>query len=279
MKIIDARIRPPFESIGAGRLFFPDYAIPLCAKFGRGYPESAKEKSMDLLIKEMEEENIVKSLMPIRRSQGTGMKNEDFILLNDQYPDRFVGFAGLDPAIGIPETLAEIDQFVNNGPFTGINLEPGLDPTPWKLDDEKYFPIFEKCEKEHIPVYITWGGLCATPWVYDPEIIDHVARSFPKMKMFLAHAGFPRSAEHAIIAINHPNVYLGTDIYIINSPAQQDFIMAGNYACKHQICYGSAYPLTPIHDAVDVYKKSFDEENWENIFYNNVMAFLTPDKD
>lgn len=279
MNIIDARIRPPFESIGAGRLFYPDYAIPLCGKFNRGYPESAKEHSMDLLIKEMDDENIVKAFTPIRRSQGTGMKNEDFALLNEKYPDRFIGFAGLDPAIGITETLREIDQFVINGPFTGVNFEPGLDPAPWKFDDEKYFPIYEKCEKEHIPVYITWGGLFAPFWAYDPMIIDHVATIFPKMKMFLAHAGFPRSAEHCILTINHPNVYLGTDIYIMNSPAQQDFIMGGNYACKTQICYGSAYPLTPLHEAVDVYKNNFNEDVWENIFYNNAMAFLTYDEE
>ena len=33
MKIIDGRLRPPFHSIGAGRLFDPGYAEPLCAKF------------------------------------------------------------------------------------------------------------------------------------------------------------------------------------------------------------------------------------------------------
>ena len=38
MKIIDGRLRPPFHSIGAGRLFDPGYAEPLCAKFGRNYP-------------------------------------------------------------------------------------------------------------------------------------------------------------------------------------------------------------------------------------------------
>lgn len=278
MKIIDGRLRPPYRSISEGRLFEPDYAIPLCAKFGRDYPQSAIEKSVDMVIREMDEEQIVKGLMPIRRSQGKGMRNEDFKYLNEQYPDRFVGFAGLDPSIGIHETLDEIEQFVINGDFTGINLEPGLDPVPWKLDEEKNFPIFEKCEKEHIPVYITWGGLCATPWVYDPEIIDHVARTFPKMKIFLGHAGFPRATEHSIIAINHPNVFLGIDLYIINSPAQQDYIMTGNYAAKNQICFGSAYPLNVLHDAVETYKKAFNEDVWENIFYNNTLAFLTPDE-
>ena len=55
------------------------------------------------------------------------------LFLNELYPDRFVGFAGLDPAIGIKETLEEIDQFVHNGVFTGINLEPGLDPIPMEI--------------------------------------------------------------------------------------------------------------------------------------------------
>ena len=274
MKIIDGRIRPPFRSIGAGRLFNVDYATPLCAKFGRNYPKSAKEKSMDLLVKEMEEQNIISGLLPIRRSQGTGMKNEDFILLNEQYPGKFIGFAGLDPLIGIKETLDEIDFYVKNGTFTGVNFEPGLDPKPWKFDDEKYFPIFEKCEKENIPVYITWGGLFGTYDIYHPQVIENVAKTFPKMRMFLGHAGFPRSAEHCILAINNPNIYLCIDLYIINSPGAQDFIVAGNYACKNQICYGSAYPLNPLGDAVEFYKKVFNENVWENIFYKNTAMFL-----
>ncbi len=274
MKIIDSRIRPPFNSMGESRLFNYDYAQPLCAKFGRNYPESAKEKSMDFLLQEMEEQNIILGLTPIRRSQDKGMKNEDFILLNEKYPNKFAGFAGLNPKIGINKTLDEIDQYVTNGCFRGINLEPGLDPIRWKLDNEEYFPIYEKCEKENIPVYITWGGISATPEIYEPQIIENVASSFPKMKMFLGHAGFPRSAEHCVLAINHPNIYLGIDLYIINSPAAQDFIIAGNYACKNQICFGSAYPLNVLGDAVDFYKKAFNENVWENIFYNNIANFL-----
>lgn len=274
MRIIDGRLRPPFGSIGAGRLFDPGYAEPLCKKFGRNYPDSAKEKSMDMVIREMEAENIVCGLTPIRRSQGRGMKNEDFTLLNEQYPGKFVGFAGLDITIGIQETLNEIEQYVINGNFVGVNFEPGLDPIPWRFDKEDYFPIYEKCEKENIPVYVTWGGLCATPEVYEPQIIENVVKVFPKLRMFLGHAGFPRSAEHCVLAINHPNIYLGIDLYIINSPAAQDFIVAGNYACKNQICFGSAYPLNPLSEAVNIYKKSFCEDVWENIFYRNTSAFL-----
>ncbi len=274
MKIIDGRLRPPFHSIGAGRLFDPGYAEPLCAKFGRNYPNSAKEKSMQMVLQEMEAENIICGLTPIRRSQGRGMKNEDFTLLNEQYPGKFIGFAGLDPTIGIQETLNEIEQYVTNGSFTGVNFEPGLDPAPWYLDKEVYFPIYEKCEKDNIPVYVTWGGLCATPEIYEPQIIENVAKSFPKLRMFLGHAGFPRSAEHCVLAINHPNIYLGIDLYIINSPAAQDFIVAGNYACKNQICFGSAYPLNLLNEAVDSYKKRFHKDVWENIFYNNSAKFV-----
>lgn len=274
MKIIDGRLRPPFASICAGRLFDPEYAEPLCAKFGRKYPDSAKEKSMDMVVREMEAENIICGLTPIRRSQGRGMKNDDFTLLNEQYPGKFIGFAGLDTTIGVKETLGEIEQYVTNGSFIGVNFEPGLDPIPWRFDKEAYFPIYEKCEKENIPVYVTWGGLCATPEVYEPQIIENVAKAFPRLRMFLGHAGFPRSAEHCVLAINHPNIYLGIDLYIINSPAAQDFIVAGNYACKNQICFGSAYPLNLLNEAVDVYKKSFHEDVWENIFYRNTAAFL-----
>ena len=100
--------------------------------------------------------------------------------------------------------------------------------------------------KKNVFLFILPGVACAQRlWVYDPEIIDHVGQepSLEDENVLEAMQVIQEQQKHSIIAINRPNVYLGIDLYIINSPAQQDYIMAGNYAAKEQICYGSAYPF------------------------------------
>jgi len=276
MKILDGRLRPPYGTFKKHKFFSEkEWTRGFNGKFGMGYSQSAVEESMDLLFAEMEEAGIVKGLTPLRRIPGMECINDDFASLNATYPDKFIGFVGLNPHIGVNETIAEIDKYVTNGSFTGINLEPGL-PTPtfWLLNNPEFYPIVEKCEKEDIPVYITWGGLSQPFYIMDPKIIDEVARTFPKLKMFLAHAGFPYASENCVLAMNHRNVYLGIDLYIINAPGEKDYITAANYRCSHKICFGSAYPYNTLKGAVDWYKQSgIRKEVWEDIFYNNAARF------
>lgn len=276
MKIIDGRLRPPYGTFKKHPFFAnKEYTRAFNGKFGMGYSPSAEEESMELLLKEMEEVEIVKGLTPLRRIYGLDQINDEFASLQAEYPDKFVGFVGINPQLGVDLSLAEIDKYVHEGAFTGINLEPGL-PAPkfWMLNNKEYFPIYEKCEKEDIPVYMTWGGLSQPLYLMDPQIIDEVARTFPKLRMFLGHAGFPRSAEHCLLAMNHKNVYLGIDLYIINSPGAQDFITAANYRCRDKICFGSAYPFNTLAGAVNYYKNSgIKAEVWDDIFYNNSARF------
>ena len=270
--VIDLRLRPPYKSFATTSF----YQNQEKRRSEGTESRAAIERDMDLMIKEMDENNIVYGVAIARESEwGGAAKNSDLPGLLADYPNRFIGVIHLQYGAE-KEPLESIEEYILHGPCTGVYMEPSFrfEKSLMHADDERLFPIYEKCEKDNIPVYVTWGGLCATPEIYEPHIIENVAKSFPKLRMFLGHAGFPRSAEHCVLAINHPNIYLGIDLYIINSPAAQDFIVAGNYACKNQICFGSAYPLNLLNEAVDSYKKSFHEDVWENIFYNNSAKFV-----
>lgn len=274
MKIIDTRLRPPYKSIKDQAFFDPAHCEPFAATYNMTMAPSAKEKSMDLLIQEMNKAGVVKGLTPFH-NRGSGMKNADFSDLNKEYPGKFVGFVYINPQAGVEKAFKDIDENILKGDFTGVNFEPGLDSVPWKVDNDFFFPIYEKCEAENIPVYMTWGGLLTEPWVYDPNAINNVAKNFPKMKMMLSHAGFPRNGETCVVAMNHPNVYLNVDLYVINCFGAQDFITAANYRLKNQICFGSAYPYADINKMVDYYLQAgFREEVIENVMYKNAASFL-----
>lgn len=125
------RLRPPFKSIAEGmfqnsgrELFEPEVFAP---RFGMRIAESAKQRSMELCIQEMDEAGICAGAVLIRKS--TAMKNEDLEELTRSYPKRFVGIAGIDPHEG-KAALDEIDTFVHKGICRGVLFETGFAVLP-----------------------------------------------------------------------------------------------------------------------------------------------------
>lgn len=273
MKILDTRIRPPYRSIKKQLFFDPTHTKPFMGTFDMEMSPSAVEKSMEMLLDEMQQAGVSKAFTPFN-NRGVGMDNEDYALLNQEYPDRFIGFVGLNPMASVQKSLEDIDRYVLQGEFTGVNLEPGLDQVPWEVDNEYVFPIYEKCQAHNIPVYMTWGGLLSVPWAYAPNRLDTVARTFPKMKLFLSHGGFPRNAETCVIAMNHDNVFIGPDIYMYNAFGSEDYVMAANYRLRTQICFGSIYPYGDVITMVNHFLHcGIREEVLPDIMYHNAVRF------
>lgn len=285
MNIIDFRFRPPFKDYlnPNQTIFNPQFSVPFAAQYGAKIPPSAREKSLELACREMDENNIVKAVVPIRVCQGGD--NASMTELFTSYPDRFIGMAGLPTQFkGSAElSLDYIDEFIVNGPYHGAFLEPGFSKNgnfgeyegTLYADDEKLFPIYEKCQSLQIPLLISYGGFTAPDHSYnDPIHIDHVAVQFPDLHIILAHGCWPYAAEACYLAMLRKNVYLSPDLYMINSPGQYDYVMGANYRLQDKIIFGSAYPVIELDMAVDYYKKILRSEVQENIFYNNALRAL-----
>ena len=275
--IIDMRLRPPYKSIMKMNFFeTPQFIAPLVEKNGGHMPLSCFEKSMDMLIQEMDEAGIDMGVVPIRTSQG--VRNEDLLDLLQEYPDRFIGMAGVDPTEGLLKALDTIDEYVLNGPCKGIVMElPFCTGGPVHVDDPMLTVIYEKCERDRVPVYLQWGGLFAPDLgLYDPIELDHVAAKYPKMTIICGHAGWPYVTQMCQICICRQNVYLAPDTYMTpNTPGYEDYVIAAKNMLSDRICFSTAYPLATIAET----KKSFDElpvsdEIKDNIFCNNAKRAL-----
>ena len=285
MKIIDFRFRPPYKDfIKEGQTIYdPKWSVAFAAQYGAKIPQSAREKSMELALREMDENNIVKAVVPIRVCQGGD--NREMATLFTEYPNRFIGMAGLvtqyDGAVS--QSIDFIDEFILDGPYHGAFMEPGfgyngsygVHKGAHFADDEALFPIYEKCQKHNISLLISYGGFTSPDHSYnDPIHIDHVAAAFPDLKIILAHAAWPYSQEACFMAMLRKNVYLSPDLYMINSPGQQDYIMGANYRLRDKILFGTAYPVIEIDMAVNYYKEILREEVQEDIFYHNAARAL-----
>ena len=274
MRVIDFRLRPPFETFLQSFL----YNVPALESSAKlldfEVSKAIKEKSMDLLIQEMEEANIVKAVVPIRRT--TKGDNNDIKKLQALYPEKFIGFAWIDP-LQKGLALQEVDTYVVNGPCTGITIEPSINTTPvkWEADSEEFYPLYEKCEKENIPILFTWGGIMSDFNDYNPVKLLHICNHFPELKIILGHGYFPWIHAVCQVAIQCPNLYIAPDIYMFSKyPGSAEYITAANYILQNQFIFGSVYPGLPLKVAVDDYVKRLRPEVVDKVMYQNAARVL-----
>ncbi len=277
MKIIDFRVRVPYGSfLKAG--FYSD--IPKREKVADGkynmtLPQSVYQGSMELLLKEMDELNIVKAIVPARKA--FHVDNSELVSLLQEYPNRFIAFAAVDPLDG-EVALNEIMQYVVNGPCTGVVMEPGYSYERERIaiDDDRVMPIYELCEKENIPMMLGFGGMLHPSLEkMRPVSVDNIALQFPNLRMVLAHGGWPFVQEMTWIALMRKNIYLMPDLYMYKTPFTWDYVAGANTVIKEKIIFGSAYPIVSQKESVHNYLNiGIQSEFLENVMYKNALRFL-----
>jgi predicted TIM-barrel fold metal-dependent hydrolase len=145
------------------------------------------KKDMDIVLKEMDENNIGLGIFPVRKSWEL-ISNDELLECEKTYNGRFKGVAGLEPfgsdgVLDLESCYKDIDDYVATKKLIGVALEPGLDRHPYYVDDKKLYPLFEKLQAVNAIVFISWGGLYNTEMsYYDPMKINRVAQNFPNMK-------------------------------------------------------------------------------------------------
>lgn len=288
MNIIDFRCRPPFGNLVRDWIFTledkpgnPGLATKY-ANMAMKLPESLIAKSMQVFLGECKAANISQSVVPLRKLPT--QNNEDLVLLLESFPGQFMGFAGVQPVEdGINGSMDQIERYAVNGPCTGVYMEPGLDPHPWRVDDEtSVYPVYEFCEAHDLPVCLLYGGVFhrKNPPEYDfynPARIERIANKFPKLRILLSHACWPFTAHACAVALNLENVWLSPDGFMIDHPGSADYVTGANYRLQNKIIFGSLYPSMPVEFAVKKYKELLRPEVWHKIFYENAKNFLKLD--
>lgn len=274
MKIIDARVRIPYKSF-ANAVIFKDPAAmdDWAAKFNM--PRPPKVAGMDELFADMERAGVSKALVSCRR--GHNVENADIAEACELYGDKLYGFVEIDPKDGVDFGMEEIEKYVLNGPCAGVAVEPGFNRRgPLYADDEQFYFVYEACEKNNIPLYFNFGGFIGPDYTYtDPDRLVRIERTFPNLKMMIAHAAYPHVLKVIHLAMSNPNIYVLPDMYGFDIPGGNLYINAANTWLKNQIIFGSAYPIFDIKGAVNYYTNSgISEEVLPKVMAGNVEKFL-----
>ncbi|MBW2255433.1 MAG: amidohydrolase [Deltaproteobacteria bacterium] len=173
-----------------------------------------------------------------------GLPNDYYADLVHQYPERFIGIAGIDPLKG-EGAVREIHRSHALG-LRGIGMRPFMFGIPPHHPD--MYPLYSACVDLDLPVWFHMGinYSTLTMEVERPVYLDIVAQDFPELKIIAGHGGWPWVPELMAVAWRNPNVYL--DIasiepkYLARPGSGWETLMHfGNTVLQDQVLFASTW--------------------------------------
>jgi predicted TIM-barrel fold metal-dependent hydrolase len=279
MTIIDFRLRPPAAGFLNMALFTEvERRDGVTRIHGFEPAPSVRQKSMALLIQEMDSAGVTTGLVIGRNSGRYGsISNDDVLGIVKAHPGRFLGAASIDPT-DRRKACRQIEDAIKND-FRAINIEPGSYPLPMMVDDRRLYPIYAQCEDSGVPVIIMAGGSAGPDLGYtEPSHLDRVAGDFPGLKIVVSHGGWPWVHQMLHIAFRRPNIYLSPDQYLANMAGMDDYVRAAGSYLADRFLYASSYPFTPVADYAAWFKRlPIEPEAMEKILFRNAAKLLRID--
>lgn len=159
---------------------------------------------------------------------------------------RLFGFASVDPSREAPHRILE--TAVKEMGLVGLKLAPfyqNFHPL-----DKKCYPLYAKAEELGLTVMWHQGTSFVQKGLLDysrPVYLDPVSRSFPNLKMIIAHLGHPWMGETISVVRKNPNVY--TDISALGSRPWQMYnglMEAVEYGIEDKLLFGTDFPFFSI---------------------------------
>lgn len=278
MKVIDFRFRPNTPAVIDGIKNSTMFA-GLCKAIN--FNDRPKQSLKDI-VKDLDKREVELAVITGRDCEMTydvPANNKSVLEFCAAYPDKFIGFYGLDPHKGMA-AVYELDNAVKNLGMKGAAIDPYL--AKIYPNDAKYYPIYAKCCELNIPIIFTTGPATLVEGaVMDhvaPRYIDFVARDFPELRIVISHGGYPWVNEAIFVTQRNANVYLEVSEFEL-SPQADAYIEAAESIIPDQFIFASAHPFVMQDKALDIYKSlPFSKKTRKKIMYKNALRLLGLDK-
>ena len=172
----------------------------------------------EVLISQMDEAGISRAVLFAVEAPIVYASNEYVSGLCERWPDRFIGFASVNPLDS--KAPGELRRAVKELGLRGLKLHPPLQQ--FSPDDETVFPIYDAATELNIPVVFhvgttPFGPLCRLRHA-NPLLIDEVAVRYPDLRIMLTHLGTLWHNEAFMVVEKNPNVFIDTAAYIYELP-------------------------------------------------------------
>jgi len=200
--------------------------------------------------------------------------NDEVANIVRQNGRRFIGFASVDPD-SKQDALSEMRRAKDQIGLRGLKLNPAMqefDPS-----SPSAIEVYKEAERLEMPILIHTGITFSHRFSIhhnDPLIYDDVARKHPKLKICLAHMGWPWLWNAVTVAIRNPNVYLDTAGTYAGTPVEHFRQVASTLSSRVienvlgiRLMFGSDYPRIEMN-------KMFEAVNALPIRQDTLAAIL-----
>ncbi|MFX0008390.1 MAG: amidohydrolase family protein [Candidatus Hermodarchaeota archaeon] len=238
------------------------------------------EKFVEQLDKMGVEKAVIFNLDEETPSGIAGLPNDYYANIVKEFPEKFIGFAGIDP-LKKKKALKEIRRSYDLG-LRGIALRPFMFQIP--PSHKKMYPIYSVCVELDIPVWfhISINYSTNSMEVERPIYLDIVAQDFPNLKIIAGHGGWPWVNEIVAVAWRNPNIYVDIASYLpkyigMKGTGWESLIHYGNSVLQDRILFGSTWLFMGMSIkqlADEVMKLPLKEEVKEKWIYKNAARFL-----
>lgn len=216
---------------------------------------------------------------------GWKVPNEFVAEFVHKHKGRAIGLAGVDPFE--PDAVKKLEYAVKELGLRGLKWSPVYGAfDPWCTEAWR---IYAKCDELGIPMLWHQSAAFAQQAAHEygsPTLIDRIARTFPKLKMIVAHVGQPWVEDCVVLMRKHPQIF--TDLSArFHRPYQlrHALITAREYKVTDRILFGSDFPLRTTEEALAEFRAindfdggtalpKFPEELIEEIIYERPLELV-----
>lgn len=167
------------------------------------------------------------------------------------YPDKFVGFAYVDPRE--PDYMDRLRHSIETLGLKGVKYGPIYNGVP--LTDPRMAPVYDYCVANDLPLTMHMGTTFAENAPADLGrviYVDEIAARWPDLKMICAHMGHPWYEDCIAVVRKRPNVYCEIAA-IFYRPWQfwNIMVLSQEYSITDKIFFGTDFPFSRVEESLD----------------------------
>ena len=191
-------------------------------------------------------------VFPLRYGDSAGIESDDETCAAcvAEYPDKFVGFAYVDPRRA--DYMQLLEHAVERLGLRGVKFGPIYNGVA--LSDKRLTPVYEYCVRHDLPLTMHMGTTFAraAPVELGRAIhVEPIALAYPDLKMICAHMGHPWYEECIAVVRKQPNVYCEISA-LFYRPWQFWNILAAaqEYRITDKMFFGTDFPFSGVDETL-----------------------------
>jgi predicted TIM-barrel fold metal-dependent hydrolase len=240
-----------------------------------------RDRAIADLPEDLDEDQKQKAIREIDATMGERLKSSNVWCCDvaEKYP-QLVPFIATDPwELGVEEAQDHIREMVEQHGAKGIKLHQGLQR--FYLHDERMLPICRLCIETNLPILAHSGPVRGAEQYAEPRAYAEALKTYPELRLVLAHLGGGAWRQTAEIARAYPNVYFDCSEIIEwtgapNAPSDRELAQLILDVGSERVMMASDFPWYDIGHAAEriLELPLLSKEQKEAILGVNAMRIL-----